>query len=390
MPTNSPFSYFHGTESEQFSYYRIPRLLITGKQFRHLSTDAKLLYGLLLDRMGLSARNGWYDELSRVYIYYPLEEIQEAMNCGHEKAVKLLAELDAGKGIGLIERVKQGQGKPAKIYVKQFTSKAMPEPPEEPVPQKKQAPSLVQQTPVPEQPVLPAGSLAEAGSVPQDAFPTQTATPAQPLPTTSNPQREGPTYADSRLRISGSQDFCQRQLEPQTSEKPKSRLPIFRSQEFGKSEVCYYSNNYPDNSYLDPSIYPSEGSASKKEGYTDRCDEIDEMGMKEKLKAQIGYTSLVSQYRPEKVDGLIALMTDILSSPQATFRISGCQIRASSVRDRMRTLEQPHIEYVLDCMKKNTTKIRNIRSYLLTALYNAPVTMEHYYQAEVQHDLYGQ
>lgn len=65
MPTSSPFSYFHGTESEQFSYYRIPRLLITGKQFRHLSTDAKLLYGLLLDRMGLSARNGWYDELDR-------------------------------------------------------------------------------------------------------------------------------------------------------------------------------------------------------------------------------------------------------------------------------------------------------------------------------------
>lgn len=99
MPTSSPFSYFHG---------------ITGKQFRHLSTDAKLLYGLLLDRMGLSARNGWYDELGRVYIYYPLEEIQEAMNCGHEKAVKLLAELDTGKGIGLIERVKQGQGKPAR------------------------------------------------------------------------------------------------------------------------------------------------------------------------------------------------------------------------------------------------------------------------------------
>lgn len=65
MPTSSPFSYFHGTESEQFSYYRIPRLLITGKQFRPLSTDAKLLYGLLLDRMGLSARNGWYDELGR-------------------------------------------------------------------------------------------------------------------------------------------------------------------------------------------------------------------------------------------------------------------------------------------------------------------------------------
>lgn len=69
------FSYFYGEESEQFSYYRIPRLLITGAQFKNLSTDAKLLYGLFLDRMGLSAKNGWYDEQGRVYIYYTLEEI---------------------------------------------------------------------------------------------------------------------------------------------------------------------------------------------------------------------------------------------------------------------------------------------------------------------------
>ena len=110
------FDYFYGGQSDAFSYYRIPRLLITGQQFKSLSTDAKLLYGLLLDRMGLSSRNGWYDELGRVYIYYPLDEIQDDLSCGHDKAVKLLAELDTGKGIGLIERVKQGQGRPAKIY----------------------------------------------------------------------------------------------------------------------------------------------------------------------------------------------------------------------------------------------------------------------------------
>ncbi len=120
------FSYFYGVESEQFSYYRIPRLLVTGEQFRGLSTDAKLLYGLLLDRIGLSAKHGWYDDQGRVFIYYPLEEIQDALNCAHGKAVKLLSELDAATGIGLIERVRQGQGKPAKIYVKQFTTKEVP------------------------------------------------------------------------------------------------------------------------------------------------------------------------------------------------------------------------------------------------------------------------
>lgn len=126
MPEVILSDYFYGDESEQFSYYRLPRLLVTGQRFKNLSTDAKLLYGLLLDRMSLSAKHGWYDEQGRVYIYYTLEEIQADMNCGHEKAVKLLAELDASKGFGLIERVKQGQGRPTKIYVKRFTSREKP------------------------------------------------------------------------------------------------------------------------------------------------------------------------------------------------------------------------------------------------------------------------
>lgn len=127
MQSAASFDYFYGGESEQFSYYRIPRLLVTGAQFKFLSTDAKLLYGLMLDRMGLSLKNQWYDAVGRVFIYYPLEEIMEALNCGHNKAVRLLAELDKNSGIGLIERVKQGQGKPAIIYVKRFTSRKLPE-----------------------------------------------------------------------------------------------------------------------------------------------------------------------------------------------------------------------------------------------------------------------
>lgn len=112
--------YFYGSQSESFSFFRIPRELIKGERFKKLSTDAKLLYGLLLDRMSLSAKNGWYDEMGRVYIYYTVDEIKEDMGCACGKACKLLAELDNEKGIGLIERVKQGQGKPDKIFVKQF------------------------------------------------------------------------------------------------------------------------------------------------------------------------------------------------------------------------------------------------------------------------------
>ena len=90
------FDYFYGGQEETFSYYRIPRALFTGQQFKGLSIGAKMLYGLLLDRMYLSSRNGWYDDQGRVYIYYPVEEIEETMGCGHSKAVRLLAELDDG------------------------------------------------------------------------------------------------------------------------------------------------------------------------------------------------------------------------------------------------------------------------------------------------------
>ena len=111
------FDYFYGDEAEQFTFYKIPKVLITSQQFKKVSDSAKLLYGLMLDRMGLSIRNGWFDEQNRTYIFFTVNDIMEQMNCKTEKATKLVAEL---KGIGLIERVKQGQGKPSKIYLKKF------------------------------------------------------------------------------------------------------------------------------------------------------------------------------------------------------------------------------------------------------------------------------
>ena len=117
---NVEFDYFHGYESEQFAFYRIPKVLFTDDYFKDLSSDAKVLYGLMLDRMSLSIKNNWIDEEDRVYIIFTLEQVMQYMNCGKDKGVKILAELDTGKGIGLIERVKRGLGKPAIIYVKVF------------------------------------------------------------------------------------------------------------------------------------------------------------------------------------------------------------------------------------------------------------------------------
>ena len=119
--------YFYGPEAEQYSFYRIPKVLLTDRHFRSVSMDAKVLYGLMLDRMGLSLRNGWLDDGGRVYIYFTLEDALEMLDCGKDKAVRLFKELDRDGGIGLIERRKQGQGKPARIYVKNFTVRADPQ-----------------------------------------------------------------------------------------------------------------------------------------------------------------------------------------------------------------------------------------------------------------------
>lgn len=115
MPRPGALDYFYGTEAEQYTFYRIPKVLFTDPGFRRITADAKILYGLMLDRMGLSIRNNWLDEQERVFIYFTLEEAMDAMCCGHNKAVSLFTELDK---VGLIERKKQGQGRPTKIYVK--------------------------------------------------------------------------------------------------------------------------------------------------------------------------------------------------------------------------------------------------------------------------------
>lgn len=120
MAEPGALDYFYGTEAEQYTFYRIPKVLFTDPGFRRITADAKILYGLMLDRMGLSIRNGWLDEQERVFIYFTLEETMDAMCCGHNKAVSLFTELDK---VGLIERKKQGQGRPTKIYVKNFIRK---------------------------------------------------------------------------------------------------------------------------------------------------------------------------------------------------------------------------------------------------------------------------
>lgn len=114
------YDFYYGPEAEQFTFYRIPKVLFEAEGVRDISTDAKLLYGLMLDRMQLSARNNWMDENGRIYIYYTVNQIMNHLGCGNKKVAKLLEELETDAK--LIERVRVGFNKPNRIYVKNFLS----------------------------------------------------------------------------------------------------------------------------------------------------------------------------------------------------------------------------------------------------------------------------
>jgi hypothetical protein len=291
---NRPYDYYYGGEAEQYTFYRLPKALFTNERYKGLSDGAKILYGLMLDRMGLSIQSGWLDERNRIYIIFSLENVQEYMNCKHEKAVKLLAELDTVKGAGLIERVRRGQGKPALVYVRKFF----------------------------------------------DASDVQT----------SENQKSGPT------------------------ENQQSGLPKIRSQDFRNSDAIKYNINNTDLSYTD-SIPPSIAENDRTDGLTEYKN------AETALKNQIEYDILIQRRGRERVDGAVALITDVLAGKRRTIRIGGADFAAGVVRSRFLKLRCEHLEYVFDQMDKTASKIHNIRSYLLTAFYNAPATLESYEQA---------
>ena len=113
--------YFYGQAGELFSFYRIPKALFQEPRFQRLSTDAKILYSILLDRMSLSVKNGWLDEQNRVFIIFTIEDVKRALCCADNKATKLLRELEK---FGLIERKRRGLGKPSLVYVKNFSAES--------------------------------------------------------------------------------------------------------------------------------------------------------------------------------------------------------------------------------------------------------------------------
>ena len=315
--------YYYGIEAEQFSFYRVPRLLIKDERFKKLSSDAKLLYGLMLDRMSLSMKNEWFDEDNRAYIIYTIDSIMEDLGCGKEKAVKVLAELDSVKGIGLVEKVRRGLGKPDIIYVKNFASLA------ENVDEKK------------------SGNTDKITEVGKSDF------------------------KKSENQTSGSQE-----IEPQ---------------EVGESNPNYTNYNQTDLNYTEESyINPIIQSDSGKKDTMDVMDDV--QTYIELIKENISYDHHMhydGYGKRELYDELFQVICEVVCVKRPTIRVAGEEYPYELVKSRFLKLESSHLEYVIGCMQNTTTKITNIKAYMVTALYNAPTTISHFYQQEVQHDMYG-
>ena len=308
------FDYYYGSQVEQFSFIRIPRVMLTDEAFALLSLQAKVLFSVFLDRMSISMKNRWFDEKNRVFIIYQISEIQEDLGFSKRKAMDYLAELEK---FGLVEKKKRGFGLPNVLYIKNF---------------------LIQRD--------------YSRSVEMGTYDT---------------------------KQSGT-----RSAEIDTSEVRKS-IPL-EVQKMG------HLKNYINNNQTNISNTESNHIISAETGDPMRLDDdpMERVSAYENLiKENINYDDLLMahKYDTEMINGIVHLILEVVVSESSSILVASERYLASLVKSKPLKLNYSHIEYVLECLHKNTTKVQNIKKYLLAALFNAPSTMDGYYQAEVNHDM---
>ena len=281
--------YFYGQAGEFFSFFRIPKALFKEQRFQDLSTDAKTLYGILLDRMSLSVKNEWFDKKGRVFIIFTIEDVKRTLRCADNKATRLLRELEE---FGLIERKRRGQGKPCLVYVKNFSSESSKE---------------------------------------------------------SVKNRDNDDSCGSKIA-------CQDPVKSRGIKKKENKTEMNNTNLILSDELEKMKNR------------------KLLEEYFSRSLEIE----------------LLLRLYPDDEDTIyqiVDLLVDTCDSKRKLIRIAGDDKPAEVVLSRLKKLNADHIRFVLDCLAANTSPIRNMKQYLLAALFNAPTTIQLYYQNKVNHDL---
>lgn len=295
------YDYFYGQQADQFSFYRIPKVLFTDEAFDSISIEAKLLYGILLDRMNLSAKNGWLDKEGRVYIIFTIDEVKESLRCSNKKAAKTLDELE--NTAGLIERHRRGLGKPNLLYVKNFIS-----------------------------------------------------------------------------RVSKG-DFLK---------FPKENSGCFQNtvQEVSKGDGS--NTDLKETDSIDTDFFPfipAEAVQPERKRY----DAAQRDTYRSIIKENIDYDILMSDRKMSQdiLEEIVELMVDVVCSAAPYIRVLREDKPTEVVKSQFLKLNSEHIRFVMDCLEENTTKIKNMRQYLISTLYNAPLTIGNYYRSLVNHDMYG-
>lgn len=295
----------------------------------------------MLDRMSLSIRNGWLDDDNRAYIFFTTNDVMEQMCCGTEKATKMLTELDSEKGIGLIERVKQGQGKPAIIYLKKF----------------------------------------------YELEDTARSTKLSEIESQDFQESKVKTFENRKTRLSEieSQDF--RESKNKTFENRKSGLSEIESLEFRKSKCNYNNINNTDINYIYPinqDNYNIQNSDTQTEEewidrYTKTVDEI---------KTQIDYDYLINHAERDIVDEVVNIMAEVMTVYRPKYKIEGDFIEYNAVVNKFRQITAQKLEICLLAYSRKIQRIKNPKAYWISTLYNIPLTSGIVLQNMINSDIY--
>ena len=386
------FDYFYGAQADQFSFIRIPRVILTDAAFKDLSIQAKVLYGVLLDRMSLSRKNAWFDKENRVFIIYQIGEIQEDLGFTKKKAMELLSELEK---FGLLEKKRRGHGLPNILYVKSFMSGVT-------------AVNRADLTGDHENdefrgPDSGTSDYQESDTVEIDSDAISEGN--EPMTTKSKVSEGGKKRSrGADFDTSVQRKTCSRSAESDTLEVPKpALLEVPKSAPLEVPILGPLKSNTKDNktdgNYIESNhILPGPGRWTNglgREQSDARRSDSNRVSLareyREMICANIEYENLLLTF-PEKkelLEGVVDLILETVLTTSEEILIASSYFPAEIVRSKFLKLNYSHIRYVVDCLNSNTTKVRNIKKYLHASLFNAPSTIEGYFTAEVNYDMAG-
>lgn len=342
------FDYFYSAQADMFTFYRIPKNLVTDERFANLSSDAKLLYGLMLDRMGLSAKNGWCDEHGRVYIVYSIEEVMEAMRVkSNTTACKYMAELDTKKGVGLIERVRLGQGLKDRIYVLNFTTCS------EATEQKQQS--------------FPAAEINKPAEKKKDRVPLS--------PQVNHSSTSSINYTsrslNSKLLEKAPQSGEFQKFKNCTSGNLTSKYP--EMQKLNAINNTKSNNNKLNNTMLSSSHITHSINTDISMPTGERTSVLtaqDYENIRRDIEEQIEADTLKEEHG-NVIDEIVELITDVMISPAHTLRTAGADRPTDILRAQFQRLKAAHVESALWRLNNRASEeITDMKAYMRTLLYN--------------------